>query len=454
MSYILFSPIGMTDPVRDCYDGPLLHILRHYDVRKAYLFLTAAICRLQPEEDGLYNQYAHAVSPGTEIVLLRHEEIVDPSDFDCFFAPYAQALNRIREENPGCRTLVNCSSGTPQGIATLCMLLGGEPQRMYQAIQVVTPKKDANRDTVHLDIRREPLSLVMANNIDHAPSERSENRCRELRLQGVAQSMVTDDVRRLIQAFDFVNAHRTANRHAAFFEPSYLRLLEAASLRAQGRTEDAENLFGEGADALFADGRGPENALLEKYLATRNRLVRRDLEDFFLRVSPVFTALAERVLRARCGFDVNRCVRVSDNVDLLDPEKLRDAYPDLAAWLERREPRLMSRPGYIKLYTLLRFLRHYEETGAISKKTMADFTWLRNVEERARNTLAHALSGMGEQGMLACCGVLTPEALLTKLDGVVCRCLSDESGAPLTPRDIAARYPRMRDLLLSASGQG
>ena len=27
---ILFSPIGTTDPVRNCRDGACLHILRHY----------------------------------------------------------------------------------------------------------------------------------------------------------------------------------------------------------------------------------------------------------------------------------------------------------------------------------------------------------------------------------------------------------------------------------------
>lgn len=38
---ILFSPIGTTDPVRNCRDGACLHILRHYHPDKVVLYFTA-----------------------------------------------------------------------------------------------------------------------------------------------------------------------------------------------------------------------------------------------------------------------------------------------------------------------------------------------------------------------------------------------------------------------------
>ena len=40
MEKILFSPLGDTDPVRGCYDGAMLHILRHYKAVRVVLFYT------------------------------------------------------------------------------------------------------------------------------------------------------------------------------------------------------------------------------------------------------------------------------------------------------------------------------------------------------------------------------------------------------------------------------
>ena len=43
--YVLFSPIGTTDPIREYYDGPMLHIVRHYLPHKVYLYYTREMDR-------------------------------------------------------------------------------------------------------------------------------------------------------------------------------------------------------------------------------------------------------------------------------------------------------------------------------------------------------------------------------------------------------------------------
>ena len=35
---ILFSPVGGTDPIRNCHDGSMLHICRHYKPDIVYLY--------------------------------------------------------------------------------------------------------------------------------------------------------------------------------------------------------------------------------------------------------------------------------------------------------------------------------------------------------------------------------------------------------------------------------
>ena len=40
MNYILFSPVGKTDPITNYHDGSLLHISRHYQPEIIYLYMS------------------------------------------------------------------------------------------------------------------------------------------------------------------------------------------------------------------------------------------------------------------------------------------------------------------------------------------------------------------------------------------------------------------------------
>ena len=51
MCKVLFSTLGMTDPIKNDYDGPLLHIMRHYRPQRVYLFMTKRICELADKDD-------------------------------------------------------------------------------------------------------------------------------------------------------------------------------------------------------------------------------------------------------------------------------------------------------------------------------------------------------------------------------------------------------------------
>ena len=53
MGYVLFSPIGNTDPIRGFRDGAWLHICRIYQPRVCVVYLTAEMCRREAvvEED-------------------------------------------------------------------------------------------------------------------------------------------------------------------------------------------------------------------------------------------------------------------------------------------------------------------------------------------------------------------------------------------------------------------
>ena len=50
---ILFSPLGGTDPISEnnFYDGSMLHICRHYDIDKVYLYMTKEIYEKHEKDD-------------------------------------------------------------------------------------------------------------------------------------------------------------------------------------------------------------------------------------------------------------------------------------------------------------------------------------------------------------------------------------------------------------------
>ena len=51
--YVLFSPVGMTDPISDCRDGSMLHIARRFRPEHVYLYLSHETAAFD-EADGRY----------------------------------------------------------------------------------------------------------------------------------------------------------------------------------------------------------------------------------------------------------------------------------------------------------------------------------------------------------------------------------------------------------------
>ena len=69
---ILYSAIGTTDPIRGCYDGGMLHIVRHYRPDMVVLFLSKEMV----DEEERNQQYTKAISyvnPQCVVRLIKTE---------------------------------------------------------------------------------------------------------------------------------------------------------------------------------------------------------------------------------------------------------------------------------------------------------------------------------------------------------------------------------------------
>lgn len=146
---ILFSPVGMTDPVSySNYDeGSLLHISRMYEPDKIVLFLSKEIYELHKKD----NRYVLSIetlyksmNKNVEIEIIKDESLEEVQLFDNFYEIFRRTLNTIHYKNPDDEILLNISSGTP-AMKNALFVLSKLGNYKMKAIQVDTPAKAANR---------------------------------------------------------------------------------------------------------------------------------------------------------------------------------------------------------------------------------------------------------------------------------------------------------------------
>lgn len=98
--YVLFSPVGKTDPWRNGRDGALLHIVRHYQPEHVTLFFTESLW------EGINEGFAHkeydwetiikSISPNSSVdIVVKHVD--RPHDYDGYMHVFRQYIENWRK---------------------------------------------------------------------------------------------------------------------------------------------------------------------------------------------------------------------------------------------------------------------------------------------------------------------------------------------------------------------
>ena len=114
---ILFSPLGGTDPISEnnFYDGSMLHICRHYDIDKVYLYMTKEIYEKHEKDDRyrfFINKLAEQKNKEIESVIIADKERDNVQEYDPFLFKFEEEINNIINELND-NFFINISSGTP-----------------------------------------------------------------------------------------------------------------------------------------------------------------------------------------------------------------------------------------------------------------------------------------------------------------------------------------------------
>ena len=148
---ILFSPIGLTDPISKNHDGAMLHISRRYSPEIIYMYLSEDMQEKQ-NKDQRYTKVIEyldkSLGTDTKIVRLDGSTIDSVYKFDLYYEEFEKYLKQIKNDYPDAEILLNTSSGTP-AMKSALQVIAALGEGNYKAIQVPAPNK----------VNHEPLEI-------------------------------------------------------------------------------------------------------------------------------------------------------------------------------------------------------------------------------------------------------------------------------------------------------
>ncbi len=408
---VLFSPIGMTDPIKEHKDGPLLHIVRYYRPEAVTLFLTSEIVALHRLDDR-YRRTADAIHPGIQWTVLEHTEIVQAQQFEIYDEPFRAALEDLHTRYPEHEILVNISSGTPQMQAALYLLSATMPFAIAP-IQVSTPARGSNYGpkgkTQHFTTVEEELDTLNENGADAS----SDKRATRLHLHNVQAAILKKNIISQLQTYDYPAAASLMESAPELFTVKAQFLCVIAKQRLSLQTEQARRTAERARIPMQFSLPGQKLEPLYEYILTLDILLKRDAyADYARAVSPAITALIEVVAFRWLGRKKNElCKKDPAGYYRWNVNNLQQKEPELLNYLEQCFS-AKFKGGALNSASLLNVLRYCNEKEypRANETDLKDFKLLRRFEEKVRNFAAHQLTAIDKEMIQTASGI-SPNAV-------------------------------------------
>jgi CRISPR type III-A/MTUBE-associated protein Csm6 len=286
---VFFSLIGKSDPTRGNYDGPFLHILRHYRPKKAYIFLTKEIYEYH-KKDNRFVVLGNRVCPECQIMVLDYSHFDKPFDFILADKYIREAYQKVCNENPDSNILINITSSTTQMTSALYLLAATETERCLTLIQVLTPEKAGNITKpvgIDYDIEYEWNNLL-DNLIDDTDIE---NRCLNITPDNARYHLACESIKSHMMHYDYNAALAIAKYTRHLFDKRVLKLLEAGVIRSSLFFSEAKTLAAEAGYSFITVESSDANEIFEYILYMKIKKERKELTEFSRAISPLLTGL-------------------------------------------------------------------------------------------------------------------------------------------------------------------
>ena len=400
MTDILFTCAGTTDPVRGGYDGGVLHIMRHYRPKKVYLFLSAEMVQYERKDQRFEKMFQYvrdewSYAPET---CIEYSDIDNVADLDVVNEPLRSFFYRAADENPGCRILVNLSSGTPQMKIVLAQLA---LSTRYKAvgIQVSNPERRAG-NSVRNNRADYEAELELLYNEDDKPD--APNRCSEPRMMAMHRDRQHAQIRSLLKRRDYQALETMCDELPEELRQLVKHLVARSDLQISRADTIARNLklpFRLRPTRRVADE--SYRLLSEYYLLLRNLQLTQRYTEFVLRINPFLTQLVLRLVERKlpCALSEITDSR-TDGRCCLNPYAMEQRIPDVKRALEREMGALLEPNKDFSLYVGVPLLR---VLNGLTPDLLNLLDGCVSLNREQRNPAAHRLHSVTEEQIRSDC---------------------------------------------------
>lgn len=321
---ILFSPVGNSDPISNCYDGPCLHILRQYRPQRVVLFFTQEIAERE-QANHYYTIPIRALLPDIAIEMI-FTGITEPQKFDAFLPRMPQELYKLHAQHPEAEILLNISSGTP-AMKTILAILSTQ-ETWCRGIQVnnPAPREDRRNDSTT------PIEDLMTTNLDN--EDGAKNRCEEPALRVLHFYEDKNRIESLIDRYEYHAAFLLSRSNPEI--PSTVKtLLEHADLRLRLQTDRAEKVLSKYDGIRLFPFAGRERELVEYFLTIQIDAQKQQLSNVLIKMTPFLYDTLREFVRTGTTIDIDAISTREGKRRILKCSLINEHYPKLLAYLDQ-----------------------------------------------------------------------------------------------------------------------
>lgn len=410
---ILYTPVGDTDPIRGCYDGGMLHIVRHYNPDMAILVLSKDM-EQKEASDSRFSKALKHVKADLDIKLI-YTGLEDVHHIDTL-QPFVDHFYEMLSKYPDAEILINLSSGTPQ--MKLIMSYLSVEHDAVRGIQVDSPQGRSNRSEPAVN-DDEDIETIIENNLDD--QEDTENRCHEPQMGYIKRNNLKQSLHTLINSYKYKEAISLYHGYKRTFKDGVvidvLPLLEHAQLRLgldyDGALQKSRKVGSISLSSIFTDK--VLRKLHEFLMLMEVRLKQGQIEDFILKTTPFMYELMRYYFTKILGVNWRQVEKKTSMGTRLDMVLFEGQYPKLyQSWKNNtRTPQVQD--IQLSLYHMLHML---ENQDAVDSSLLKQLKEIRSIEQKIRNKMAHEIVVFTEQDICNAVEIQSLQSFLHQIKDV------------------------------------
>lgn len=297
---ILYSAVGMTDPISNFRDGSLLHICRIYKPDKVYILMSREVVKYH-NEDNRYiyclEKLSEKINHPFEIVKIQKDDLVEVQNYDVVYPIIKENIQSILDNMDESDSLiVNIGSGTPAMKYSLQML-SALADYNFTPINVSTPEKSSNPHMENQN-KYDPAEMWELNEDNDDFVDRSFKTTSPLMLK----DFYDNSLEKLIKNYNYAGA-LTLVRSLNFYSDKLENLLVAANSRLQLNFGQAQRILQSFKFQMpFTD---EKKKIFEYALALGVKIKNKNYGDYVRAITPLLFELNSLVLKTECGFNLD-----------------------------------------------------------------------------------------------------------------------------------------------------